>query len=561
MATTAANVNDTFQKLFGRPAAQAGIDFYTSGPYVDMTPEQLTASIKGGAQQDDQAAMAYSSQQQAAGNAATTPQGWNASLDPSKVAGVGNVDFANGTWTNKNIAPITTPKTIKDESQSIPTYSYEAENAPITPKADVAVYKPPTVDSSVGLIDSVRSYTPTTANGGLATAATPSKDELATYQSSGDATATPTEFDPAKGTVSGLIAELINSPVAKRAAETAQASVTQGMSDRGLINSTLNLQAGAYAAQDALFNYAVQIGTIDAASYNDRMARNKAAIDQFTLTNKAANDRSNELTTTSVNSLLESNAVRETDVSKLNSSMVNTAMQLKAASENDAIFKNAATKISVSLANAGFEQAAAAFGAAAMNASSAQYSANQQQTNLTNANAANTAASQAADAQNKASMQSSDQVFQTALQTLRGTQATDLAKIEADNRATIQSSDSANKLFSTTMNAITVTQNDPNTTPEQKTAGVQSLSDMLKSGLAVISGTGSNVNLSSLLDWKPTTAPTANPQITALYTELLGRPPEAAGGDFYTRRLNSGVPIEQIRAEIMGSQEYKNLHP
>jgi len=427
--------------LFNRQADTAGGNYWTQQGLVGS---KLTDAMKAAAD-----AKAAKAENVISGNAVS-----------GYVSANGLRFDANGNPINNTVK---TPDVTKNEPEtsgdiSVDTHSYDAVNAPTTAKADVSTYTAPLADASVGNIskDSLSSFDPTTANGGLATASTPTKDQLATYKASPDAVATATEFDPTQGTVAGQIKSLIDSgsPLMKRAQDEAKLAATQGMAERGLMNSSMALQATQLASEDALFKYATQIGALDAAAYNDRMAKNKAALDQFALTNKAANDRANELTTTTINALLESNAMRETDVAKLNATLKNTAMQLKMAAENDAIFKNAAAKISVSLANAGFENAAAAFGAGAQNAASTQYTANQQQTNLVNANAANAAAAANADAQNKAGIVAASLLSAQTIAKMDDGTKRYLADTQAKYQTLIAASGAASSLSSATMNAL-----------------------------------------------------------------------------------------------------------
>jgi hypothetical protein len=51
----------------------------------------------------------------------------------------------------------------------------------------------------------------------------------------------------------------------------------------------------------------------------------------------------------------------------------------------------------------------------------------------------------------------------------------------------------------------------------------------------------------------------ASDQITDLYHTLLKREPDAAGLQYWTQALNSGIPLDSIRAQFMASTEYQNL--
>lgn len=86
------------------------------------------------------------------------------------------------------------------------------------------------------------------------------------------------------------------------------------------------------------------------------------------------------------------------------------------------------------------------------------------------------------------------------LQTMKGEQAQNLANIEATYKGLIQASSSASDLFKNLSGSMNVLLADPNTTAEQKQAGVNAMSQVLKAGLAVV-GSISNLDLGGLLDF------------------------------------------------------------
>lgn len=114
--------------------------------------------------------------------------------------------------------------------------------------------------------------------------------------------------------------------------------------------------------------------------------------------------------------------------------------------------------------------------------------------------AGNTAVQAGADAANRSALQSSVNANEVSMQQLKGTQATGLANIEANYRQLIQANDSASRMFVNAQSLIASLQADPNTTTEQKQAAVNSVSQMLQSGLTVIGATA-NIDLGGLLDF------------------------------------------------------------
>lgn len=414
---------------------------------------------------DDTAGENYWSKQGLTGTALTDAMQTSANAiaaDPTRATtgtAVSNFTSSNGLRfdsqgrpvVNGSVTPAITgnPDNTDTAADTTPnTYSYSATNAGVTPAAAATGYQYGAATDTPIDKSTVSSYDPSVANGMLATATTPTKESLEKYKASPDAITKDQVFDAAQGTVAGQTAANMNPN--SILAQAAQTEANRIGNKRGLLNASMTATAGT----EALFKYATQIGALDAAAYNTRMANNKAATDQFSLTNKAANDRANELTSTSINAMIESNAMRSTDVSKVNAAAEQVAAQLKAASENEAIFRSAASKISVSLANAGFENAAAAFGAAATNASATQYTGNLQQTNLVNANAANAAAAANADAQNKAGIVGASLLSAQTIAKMDDGTKRYLADTQAKYQTLIAASGAASSLSNATMAAL-----------------------------------------------------------------------------------------------------------
>ncbi len=87
-----------------------------------------------------------------------------------------------------------------------------------------------------------------------------------------------------------------------------------------------------------------------------------------------------------------------------------------------------------------------------------------------------------------------------ATQTLRGEQATDLANIEAQYKTLIQASASAADVMKNASGAVGAIMADTTTTTEQKQAAVNTVSQLVRSSLAV-SGSIADLDLTSLLNF------------------------------------------------------------
>lgn len=128
-----------------------------------------------------------------------------------------------------------------------------------------------------------------------------------------------------------------------------------------------------------------------------------------------------------------------------------------------------------------------------------------------NQSAGNTALQAGADATNKASVVNTSAAADLAklreqgaqelgIQTLRGEQAKTLANIEASYKGLIQASSSASDLYKTMSQAMAAVLADTNTTQTQKQSAVDSMSQILQSGLNVIGAIG-NVDITGLLNF------------------------------------------------------------
>lgn len=117
-----------------------------------------------------------------------------------------------------------------------------------------------------------------------------------------------------------------------------------------------------------------------------------------------------------------------------------------------------------------------------------------------NAAAQNTAGQFNAGSQNQFGLSAQQASQDRVLQQMKGDQAKAVADIEAQYKTILQSNASASQQFTSVMDNIGRILNDPNTTAEQKQAGVDKQIELLKSAMTVIGSIG-NIDLTSLLDF------------------------------------------------------------
>jgi hypothetical protein len=107
----------------------------------------------------------------------------------------------------------------------------------------------------------------------------PNQGQVATYQATQAQAEKPTSvgYDPSKFTVTApqtvkqQVSDVIgeNSPLLQQAKRRAELKATQGMTQRGMLNSSLNIGAGIEAGEAALYDKALPIATADASTYKE----------------------------------------------------------------------------------------------------------------------------------------------------------------------------------------------------------------------------------------------------------------------------------------------------
>lgn len=268
--------------------------------------------------------------------------------------------------------------------------------------------------------------------------------------------------------------------------ERARAGAAQAANARGLINSSISAGAGEAAAIDA----ALPIAQQDANIYGTAAQQNQS------YQNTAGQFNAGAMNTANLNAAAAGNqSLQATQQGQIQTGLIGAQAGQTRQTQAEAALQ------ALQLSSQQGQIQTGLIGTQAGQARQTQTEAALQAAQLSGQQAQQTQqqiAAQAEQARQTATLQNS---LDTALQTLRGQQATDLSNVEAQYRTTIQTSASAAQLFTSITNAMTVAQSDANTTPEQKAKAATTLTNMLKSGLAVIGGAsaGSNVDLTTLL--------------------------------------------------------------
>ena len=146
--------------------------------------------------------------------------------------------------------------------------------------------------------------TANTANATLGTANTANT----TLGTANTTTAALGQVDPSTGTVAGQMATDLNanSPYL----QAARSKANQASNDRGILNSTMGVQAGESAA----INAALPIATSDAGAYNTQ-----------SLTNQATQNQTNQFNTTALNNQGLVNQAAENQTSQFNAGAANAS--------------------------------------------------------------------------------------------------------------------------------------------------------------------------------------------------------------------------------------------
>lgn len=307
-APTRSTVNDIYQSTFGRPAEDAGANYWLEQAN-NLPGINLNTAISGGAQGADTVAR---NDIAAGGVDTSTTWGRGASLDTPNLA----YDAANNTW---GAAPVTPP--VVTTPPGTPQYTA----ATVSPTTYTATDQSPAA-----------TWTPATS------------DPTVTYNAATADVNTATQ-DPRYGTVEGRIGGLLSQDnelmqrAAQRGLDTANA--------RGLLNSGMAVQS----AQTAVMDQALPIAQSDAASFNTIQANNMSAQNRNFEFNAAQQQLADSANSLAANARAEANAGRTQEaerlyaaardaVSQFNANAVNQSSQYNATAQNQANQFNAAAQ-------------------------------------------------------------------------------------------------------------------------------------------------------------------------------------------------------------------------
>lgn len=308
---------------------------------------------------------------------------------------------------------------------------------------------------------------PVSTGGLLTTPTTYTPDASLTGQGYNATTGTATGYDATNWnvdrpqTVAGQIEDIIaqGGPLQQQA----EARSNRVMNRRGLLSSSMAVQAG----QGALYDAALPIASADAAT--------NANSAQF---NAGAANTASQFTAGATNTQ-----------NLANQTAANTASQFTAGATNTANATNQAAT-----------NAAAADNAAAANALTGQANTINAQANQINAKAANDVLMADLDNQFKISITNADAANKLQLQELADATKVQLTSIEADYKTLIQTSASAGEIYKGTLSAISNIVADANMTAESKATAVNGLFNRMGVAMNLI-GSINGVDVSDLLDF------------------------------------------------------------
>lgn len=254
-------------------------------------------------------------------------------------------------------------------------------------------------------------------------------------------------------TVQGQIENLLaqNSPLLQRA----RSQAAEQAASRGLLNSTMGVQAG----ETAVLNTALPIAQQDASTYLTTSRDNQAVQNQAS----------------------QFNAGQRTQVSQTNAGLINNAQAFTAQAANDAS-KN----------NMDATNTARQFTSQAGNTASLQ-----------NAQMSNTASQFGANANNQASQFNASQINDLTKLGISNEHQTELAQLNNQAQLNQQTVSSNNGMFQQVTSQISAIMQNPNMTPDAKQQAVNNLVQQLRNSMTVNDAVASTP-AATLLDWGPT---------------------------------------------------------
>lgn len=281
-----------------------------------------------------------------------------------------------------------------------------------------------------------------------------------------------------QGQLQGIIDS--NSPLIQRA----RARANDAANARGLVNSTMAVQAGEAAAYDV----ALPIAQFDAGVYGQASRDNQAALTQVSMFNAGEK-----------NKIEMFNTDAENQASAFTANANNQANAFTANANNQANAFNADTQAKVNMFNADQQTRVSLANADAANQNARANAQLITQTNLANADAANKVQMANYDAAVKIAMQNADAANKATLVKLDGAVKTGLAEIEARYKNDMQASATAATMYQTAQQQITAIMTNPDIPPESKGAYVNNILSLTRAGMDS-AGSLANVDLSRYLD-------------------------------------------------------------
>lgn len=297
-----------------------------------------------------------------------------------------------------------------------------------------------------------------------------------------------------KSTVQGQLDDMLTkgSPLMK----TAETAAIQGMNKRGLMNSSMAVQAG----QQAVISSALPVAQQDASTYFTGQQRNQDATNTASQFNAGATtdvskfNAGQKLSAATTNANLATDASRQNVANALQAGIINREQANKLA-EFNAQQKNTAAQVN---ANNKFEMER-------LNINNAMQAGiiNQQQANELkkfNAQQENTLLAQKLDQNFKEALSSADAQTRVQLQTMQGQTQQQLANIEADYKTLMQTSQSLSDSYRSVVSSIAGIVVDQNMDAAGKATAINGMLGQLRV-MANAVGSVNGVDLGNLLDF------------------------------------------------------------
>lgn len=341
-----------------------------------------------------------------------------------------------------------------------------------------------------------------------------------------EATAT-TRTVQANETIQGQLQGIIdsNSPLITRA----RARAKDEANARGLVNSTMAVQAGEAAAYDV----ALPIAQFDAGVYGQAARDNQSALTQVSMFNAGEKNKTEQFNVGETNKAAAFTADAKNTSERFTADAKNTSSMFNAGETNKVNISNTQEINRVSIANS--EQA---------NANARQNAQLITSTNIANADAINKQQMQVYQSSVEMAIQNADAANKATLVKLDGVVKTGLAQIEAQYKNEMQASASASAMYQSAMQQATAIMTNPDIPGDKKGVYIDNILAMAGAGMDT-AGALTNMDLGRYLDGltiygsgvapKPAQPTAANEQFNTtrnpnLDSENKGRKP----GDFAT---------------------------